>query len=155
MALRLPVKRPERASEEITSKQSSAIDAANRYPLKGCSVVKANIEIGIWDGQELGLISELTVSTLREKLLLPDVYTPGNSDGLAGNVVSSDPGTPDIEVASFRRPKPSITICGVQIVPSKLVVGKSRLVVELDSRSNISTNKPESGREDHSAFAVT
>ena len=52
-------------------------------------------------------------------------------------------------------PNPSITTSGVQIVPSRSPASGDEVVAETARRSSISTNRPDRGKDDHSAFAVT
>ena len=76
-----------------------------------------------------------------------------SADGRAS--ASRSPGTPATRLGGSRSPKPFSTCSGVQVVPSSAPASAPSPPALWVSRSSICTKRPDSGRFDQSALAVT
>ena len=80
---------------------------------------------------------------------------PGGVSGEGRASASRSPGTPATSDGGASSPKPSSTCRGVQTVPARVSGAVARPPALWVSRSSICTKRPESGRLDQSALAVT
>ena len=80
---------------------------------------------------------------------------PGGVSGEGRASASRSPGTPATRLGGASAPKPSSTCSGVQTVPASVSGAVARPPALWVSRSSICTKRPESGRLDQSALAVT
>ena len=150
-----PSRRPDKASDATISSSNKTKASANNIPPKGCGGRTVRPDTGMRAGHIAGVKTAPVCKTLRARLRSPDWYNPGSRSGRVAPSISSGPATPGMAPASRKMPKPFITCNGVHVVPFKSSASGRRADDEMDSRSSISTNKPDSGSVDHSALAVT